>query len=62
MSFRHSFRIRRGKVCESSFPGTLLYESLRNDCRHTWECPRNQPGRDKDSERNLSRICGEVAE
>ena len=26
------------------------------------ECPRNQSGRDKDSERNLSGICGEVAE
>ena len=25
--------------CESSFPGTLLYKSLRIDCRHTWECP-----------------------
>ena len=62
MSFRHSVRVRRGKECESSFPGTNTYESLRIDYRHTWECPRNQSGRDKDSERNLSRICGEVAE
>ena len=51
MSFRHSVRVGRGNVCESSFPSYWLQE-----------CPRNQSGRDKDSERNLSGICGEVAE
>ena len=45
MSFRHSVRVRRGKVCESLFPLYWLQE-----------CPRNQSGRDKDSERNLSGI------
>ena len=31
-------------------------------CNGAQECPRNQSGRDKDSERNLSGICGEDAE
>ena len=51
MSCRYSICVRRGKVCESSFPLYWLQE-----------CPRNQSGRDKDSERILSGICGEVAE
>ena len=48
MSFRHSVR---GQVYDSLFP---LY--------YLQECPRNQSGRDKDSEWNLSGICGQVAE
>ena len=38
-------------------------DKCRNHCSHCIdcrECPRNQSGRDKDSERNLSGICGEV--
>ena len=53
MSFRHSVRVASDA------------DKCRNHCSHyidCRECPRNQSGRDKDSERNLSRICGEVAE
>ena len=31
------------------------YESLRIDCRHTWECPRNQSGRARNAAENAYR-------